>query len=605
MTDISPVTLIHGGPIVTQNRSRETHEAMVIGNGKVIATGSLDDMRSAAGTGTRTLDLDGATVIPGLIDNHPHFMHYGGFDTISLQIYDARDHADIFTRVRERAAATPKGSWIFTTPIGEPHYFIRGSYEDLPEGRLPNRWELDTAAPDHPVVIQAFAPVTPNICAMNSLALKLLGFDSSLPDEIEDVFPEKNADGQLTGIFRGRVSSYYNSSMFWLARVIGTTPMPDESVWYRGGLLGQYRAATRGVTSAYEAHAMEANHLAAYQRMRDDGVLTMRVMGALELTPCAFDAGLGINQDSVRANLAIARTLQSGGDALFRIDGMTVALGGPAYSGNLRMDREYMGPFGKATQGVLAVSPALQREIYDFSVVNAIRLNILNCGFQDHREFLEQVDAAGFDLHGLEWVIQHNIFINDEAIRRYAEWKFHLTTTPSFCWGKADMYAERIGEDVLKDLTPMGRMFAAGLNVGLGSDWGPVSPFESMALTETREMGRSGRRLDQPENVLTRQQAMDGWTVNNARLMQWEGIGALVPGAEADFAVVDRNPMTCNIADLPTTRVLKTALGGRDVFDAAVVPRLDEAALEPERTGAVSVEHNLPGHRCTAGCDHG
>ena len=45
MTDASPVTLIHGGPIVTQNRSRETHEAMVIGNGKVIATGSLDDMR--------------------------------------------------------------------------------------------------------------------------------------------------------------------------------------------------------------------------------------------------------------------------------------------------------------------------------------------------------------------------------------------------------------------------------------------------------------------------------------------------------------------------------------------------------------------------------
>ena len=294
MADASPDTLIHGGPIVTQNRGRETHESRVFGNGKVIATGSLDDMRSATGTGARTLDLGGATVVLGLIDNHPHFMHYGGFDTISLQIYDARDHADVFARIRARAAATPKGSWIFTTPIGEPHYFIRRSYEDLPEGRLPNRWELDTAAPDHPVVIQAFAPVTPNICAMNSLALKLLGFNSSLPDEVEDVFPEKSADGQLTGIFRGRVSSYYNSSMFWLARVMGMTPMPDESVWYRGGLLGQCRAARRGVTSAYEAHAMDANHLAAYQRMRDDGVLTMRVMGALELTPCAFDAGLSI-----------------------------------------------------------------------------------------------------------------------------------------------------------------------------------------------------------------------------------------------------------------------------------------------------------------------
>ncbi|HKX78859.1 MAG TPA: amidohydrolase family protein [Novosphingobium sp.] len=604
MTDALPITLIHGGQIVTQNQSREMHEAMVIGNGKIIATGSLEDMRSAAGLGARTLDLDGAAVIPGLIDNHPHFMHYGGFDTIALPLYDVHGHSDILARIRERAAVTPEGGWIFTSPIGEPHYFIRRSYKDLPEGRLPNRWELDAAAPSHPVVIQAFAPVTPNICAMNSLALKIFGFDSSLPDEIEDVLPEKDADGQLTGIFRGRVSSYYNSSMFWLTRVMGMTPMPDDNVWYCGGLLGQHRAASRGVTSAYEAHAMDANHLAAYQQLRDDGALTMRVMGALELSPCAFDAGLGINRDSVRANLALAKELLSVNDPLFRIGGMTMALGGPAYTGNLRLDREYKGPFGKPTRGVLTVSHALQHEIYNYSLAHAIRLNILHCGFQDHREFFDQIDAAALDVRGREWVIQHNIFIDDEAIRRYAELEFHLTTTPSFCWGKGDMYAERIGEDVLRDMTPMGRMFAAGLNVGLGSDWGPVSPFESMALTETREMGRSGRCIDQAENVLTRQQAMDGWTVNNARLMHWEGIGALIPGAEADFVVVDRNPMTCNIADLPTTRVLKTALSGRDVFDVAAVPRLDEAALEPERTGAVHLEFNLPGDHCTAGSRH-
>ena len=604
MTDALPVTLIHGGQIVTQNQRRETHEAMVIGNGKVIATGTLDDMRSAAGSGARTLDLDGATVIPGLIDNHPHFLHYGGFDTIALQLYDARDHADILARIRERAAVTPEGGWIFTSPIGEPHYFIRWSYEDLPEGRLPNRWELDAAAPNHPVVIQAFAPVTPNICAMNSLALKILGFDSSLPDEIEDVFPEKDADGQLTGIFRGRVSSYYNSSMFWLTRVMGMTPMPDDNVWYRGALLGQHRAASRGVTSAYEAHAMDANHLAAYQRLRDDGMLRMRVLGALELAPSAFDAGLGITKERVHANLALAKELQSVNDPLFRIGGMTMAVGAPAYSGDLRLDREYRGPFGKPTRGTLAISRDLQREIHAYSLANAIRLNILHCGFQDHREFFEEIDSAGLHLQGREWVIQHNIFIDDESIRRYAELEFHLTTTPSFCWGKGDMYAERIGEDVLKDMTPMGRMFAAGLNVGLGSDWGPVSPFESMALTETREMGRSGRRLDRPENVLTRQQAMDGWTVNNARLMHWDGIGALAAGTEADFAVVDRNPLTCNIADLPTTKVLKTVLGGQDVFDIGVLPRLDEASLEPERTGAVKVEFSLAGHNCSANCRH-
>ncbi|RXT54221.1 amidohydrolase [Bradyrhizobium betae] len=605
MTDAQPVTLIHGGPILTQNAKRETHEAMVVRDGKILATGTLSDMRSATGPAARVLDLDGAAVVPGMIDSHPHSMHFGGFDTIAVQIYDARDHADIFARIRQRAATTPKNGWILTTPIGEPHYFIRRSYRDLPEKRLPNRWELDAAAPDHPVMIQAFAPITPNVCAMNSLALQLLGFDSSLPDEIDDVFPEKDADGQLTGIFRGRVNCYHNTSMFWLTRVMGRMPMPDQSVWYRGGVLGQQRMASRGVTALYEAHAMEAVHLAAYQQMRDDGVLTMRVHGALELAPGAFGAGPGvINQDSVRADLALAKKLQSVNDTMFRIGGMTMVSGSVAYTGDARMDREYRGPFGKPTWGTLSVSHELQREMLNYSLAHSIRLNVIHCGYQDHREFFEQIDSASLDVRGREWVVQHNTFVTDEVLRRYAEMEFHLTSTASFCWGKGDMYAERIGEDVLKDLTPMGRMFAAGLNVGLGSDWGPFSPFENMALTETREIGRSGRCLDQPENKLTRQQAMDGWTVNNARLMHWEGIGALVPGAEADFAVVDRNPLTCNIADLPTTAVLKTVLAGRDIFDTGTLSRLDDAPLEPERTGAVKLDHSLPGHHCTGNCQH-
>ena len=187
MPGLNRRTLIHGGPVITQNDRREVHEAVVIEGSTVLATGPLDDMKSLAGGGARHLDVQGACVTPGLIDGHPHFMHFASFDIDCLKLYDARNHADIFARIRARVAATKPGEWILTTPVGEPHYFIRRSWRDLPERRLPNRRELDAAAPDHPVWFQAFAPETPNICAMNSKALAALGFTRELPDQIDDV----------------------------------------------------------------------------------------------------------------------------------------------------------------------------------------------------------------------------------------------------------------------------------------------------------------------------------------------------------------------------------------------------------------------------------
>jgi len=138
------------------------------------------------------------------------------------------------------------------------------------------------------------------------------------------------------------------------------------------------------------------------------------------------------------------------------------------------------------------------------------------------------------------------------------------------------MYRERLGEQALAHLLPVGKMFASGANVGLGSDWGPASAFEHMALAETHEMAASGCRHDGPGYSINRQQALDGWTVNNARMMHWQGIGALEPGYQADLAIVDRNPLTCGVAELPQTRVLKTVLGGKEVFDAGSLSGLDQ-----------------------------
>ena len=159
----------------------------------------------------------------------------------------------------------------------------------------------------------------------------------------------------------------------------------------------------------------------------------------------------------------------------------------------------------------------------------------------------------------------------ERAARRYAALGFRLTTSMSFSWGKGDLFVERIGEHVLGDLIPLRRMLDTGLIVGCGTDWGPKNVFEHLALAETHEFAGSGRRNDGPAQHVTRAEVLLMWTRDAARALGWEGIGTLAPGSHADLIVVDRDPLVCPPADLPRTRVLRTVLGGRTVWDAGAL----------------------------------
>jgi len=143
----------------TLARSAAAVEALVVAR----RTGRRDrrggDMRPLAGAAARVVDLRGTTLLPGLIDTHPHLMHFGAFAAPLVDLSDAVSHADIVARIAARAADTPAGDWVITTPVGEPHYFLRHSYRDLTEGALPDRHVLDRATGAHPVMIQAWAPV--------------------------------------------------------------------------------------------------------------------------------------------------------------------------------------------------------------------------------------------------------------------------------------------------------------------------------------------------------------------------------------------------------------------------------------------------------------
>ena len=394
-------TLIYGGDVVTQNAKREIHEAMVTKDGKVVATGSYDDMSALAGAGARKIDVKGNTVIPGLIDNHPHAMHYAGWDAGCVWLYDCEDHAEIFKRIKERVAVTPKGQWILTTPVGEVHYFLRRNFKDLKEGRLPNRWELDKIAPDNPVWITSLAPVEPNCTAMNSLALKRLGFDKTLPDFLDGVHIGKDEHGELTGIFWGKVNRYYNMSYkFWLPRVVFSEASgdgyPGVEAWKYCGLRGQQCAASRGVTSVLEGHAMHMNNVQAYIDLHNAGLLRMRTIVSPEVALTCNDGGLSLSEEGIVAELARALAFQDPGDDMFSVVGCCLPTGEAVWPGNMRWGFPYPDQSGQMTNGVRFCTPEWQKMIYEYCMDNKLRLNMLNLAWPDHDEFFDMVEKNGW-----------------------------------------------------------------------------------------------------------------------------------------------------------------------------------------------------------------
>ena len=199
-----------------------------------------------------------------------------------------------------------------------------------------------------------------------------------------------------------------------------------------------------------------------------------------------------------------------------------------------------------------------------------LRLNFIGAGDRDHDEFLANAEICAHrhpQIRDREWILQHVFFLGEEQARRYGALGFHTTTSMSFSWGKGDLFLERIGEHVVDDLIPLRRMLDAGITVACGTDWGPKNVFEHLQLALTHRFAVSGRSNLGPAQRVTRAEALAMWTRDAARVLQWEGIGSLGVGDHADLIVVDRDPLTCALDDLPATRVLRTVVAGRTVYD--------------------------------------
>ena len=194
----SPDTVLINGKILTVDNQFSTREALAIREGKIVALGTTSDIKKLAGPNTTTVDLQGRTVIPGLIDDHMHATRAALSFSTEVNWIGASSLTEGLGRIREAARTAKPGSWlIVVTPPA--------TVETFKEKRRPTQAELMSAAPNNPVYVQlayGWAMMTP-------LALKALNIksDADLPGRAK---LEKDANGNLTGAVTGNMVELFD-----------------------------------------------------------------------------------------------------------------------------------------------------------------------------------------------------------------------------------------------------------------------------------------------------------------------------------------------------------------------------------------------------------
>ena len=393
------------------------------------------------------------------------------------------------------------------------------------------------------------APPFPS--AANSAALALAGIDRDTRAPHGTAI-ERDETGEPTGVMRET-----NRAPILEYTLFGCLPrftFEDR--------LAAARTAPRlynafGTTAGYEGHGLTPAIVESYRRADEAGDLTVRLATTISVPSGAMDdRGVG---DFLR--LWADRIAAPGGrEGNLTTDGICLDFGDPDVARIIATGYPYEQWAGHFYQSV-----AFDRlvEIATLAAGLGIRLACIAYDIEALLRAFEAVDRKS-PIADKRWVIMHLTRATDDQLRRIEALGLIVTITPNFMYhattrlGLAELGAEG---------TPIRRVLDAGIPVALSSDNVPVSMFWAMWSALTRYAADLDARLG--ESFLTREETLN-LIARTGHSLTWDEDrrGAIAPGMDADFVVLDRDPLTCPEDEIRETRAVGTYLAGNEVYSA-------------------------------------
>lgn len=533
-----PVDLIvRNGKVVTMDDRFSIAQAIAIRGERVVATGSDADMAKLAGPATRTIDAGGRMVIPGLIDNHAHFMRAAEYWHREVRLDGVTSRAKALEMIAAKAKASAPGEWVLVLGGWSLEQFA-----DSQAGFT--RAELDRVAPDNPVALQLiyFRIYT------NSAGLKALGVDRATPDPKGGKY-EKDAAGQPTGELNGA-----GAVRATLAK-LGDIAMERMTANAKTLMADLNRM---GVTSFIDmgGRGFREKYFEPFETLHRANALTTRVFYYAWHEPETAE-----QVDAVLGKIRQMKPFQ--GDDRFDQVGYGETVFFPLHD-NLLAATAKPSPEGMAQWRRIAQAVADQG--MSLCVHAQLRGSI--------EAFLTEIEAINRvrPIKGLRWSFAHADQLEAKDIERLRRlgMAVQIHSRPSIQGG----LMKKIHGERTYDMPPMRLVQDSGLPWGLGSDATavtPTNPFYTLWFAVSGKMLGDG--VVNRETV-TREQALIAHTRNNAYFMfQEANLGSLVPGKYADLVVLDRDYFTVPVDEIANIRPVMTLLGGKVVYDSAAPAR--------------------------------
>jgi predicted amidohydrolase YtcJ len=551
----APSLILHGGKVITVDDKFSIHQALAVEDGKILAVGSDAEVMALKGPDTQVIHLGGKTVMPGLMDSHVHpraaMTEFDHEIPIMETIQDVLDY--IATRVKN----TPEGSGIVVSQV-----FITR----LKEQRYPTRAELDSVAPKHPVSFS-----TGPDAMLNSLALQMSGITKDF--KITDGGPGKVEFDPKTGEPTGLVREM--GRFIKVKQIAKASPKPEEIYARTVELFRDYNSV--GLTAVCDRGA-SPDSIARYESMLKKGELTVRMR-------CSHTFGTGGMWRTIEQSIdkVIEHPLTKGDDML-RIIGTKIWLDGGMLTGSAYMRQPWgvsqiYGISDPTFKGTLNVPPDKLRQMVDKVTGAGLQFTAHSVGDGAVHELLDAYEEinAKRSIRDTRSCITHSNFMSKESVERAARLGVMMDIQPIWLHLDSRTLLAQFGQDRTRWFQPLKTIFETGGIVGGGSDHmqkigsfrsvNPYNPWLGMWVAITRK----AKHLDapmHPEEALSREQAIRFYTMNNAKILFLDHTtGSLEKGKAADLILVDRDPLTCPIDELPKTTVQKTWLSGRLVHE--------------------------------------
>ena len=535
-TSSSADMVLFGGPIYTANDAMPTAEAVAVKDGRIIYVGGADGLDAFKGKGTDVIDLEGAAMYPGFTDAHGHLLGIGERE-MTLNLEGTPSLAALVAQVAERVKTAKPGEVVTGRGWIETHW---------PEGRFPNRHDLDAIAPDNPVILQR---ADGHARVINSAALSAAGITAATKAPYGgDIL--KDDKGEPTGML-------IDAAMALIAGLITDPSDEDRAEAFAKG--GDVYAAY-GWTGVHSM-SVDPRNVAIMERLSDEGALSIRVYNSLDGNNPAAMEMLRQGPRSSTNDRVITRAIK------LYMDG---ALGSRGAA--------LLQPYSDAeTQGLLLSKKEQVMPMLIEALERGIQMNTHAIGDRGNRLLLdwyeEALNAVPADQRAIKeprWRDEHTQIVDPDDIPRFKAMGIIPSMQPSHAIGDLHFAPARLGDERLHGAYAWQSFIKSGVIVAGGSD-APVERgdprIEFYGAVARKDVKGYSAPNWHDEEAVTRDEALKMFTLWPAiASFQEKDLGSIEVGKKADFTVFSKDIMTIEEATILNVDTKLTIVDGKIVY---------------------------------------